>query len=166
MTGYRYVPTAFKRTSEPTRPDAHYWLRPNDVLITRSNTPELVGHAAIYNGNPSPCIFSDLMMRLEIDPDRVHPNFLLYLLQSRESREHIEKHAKGTSPTMKKISQATVEAIPFPSDLSLSEQLRVVTQLDAHQPKVDTLRALQSETAAELDAFLPSVLAKAFADEL
>ena len=56
--------------------------------------------------------------------------------------------------------------IPFPADLSFAEQRRIVAHLDALQAKADALRALQTETAAELDALLPVVLAKAFAGEL
>ncbi len=136
------------------------------MLITRSNTPELVGHAAIYDGKPSPCIYPDLLMRLDSDETRVFPAFLLYWLQGAEAREHVQKHAKGTSPTMKKISQGIVQSIPFPCGLALPEQRRIVAHLDALQAKVDALRALQSESSAELDALLPSVLAKAFAGEL
>lgn len=47
-----------------------------------------------------------------------------------------------------------------------SEQRRIVAHLDALQAKADALRALQSETAAELDALLPSVLNQAFAGKL
>lgn len=166
VTGFRYRGTEYKKTTEPTNPDADYWLRPGDVLITRSNTPELVGHAAIYDGQPSPCIYPDLMMRLDLDTDKADPRFLVYLLQGRQAREHIQRNAKGTSPSMKKISQNAVATIPFPSDLPLAEQRRIVAHLDALQAKADALRGLQAEMAAELDALLPAVLAKAFAGEL
>jgi len=67
---------------------------------------------------------------------------------------------------MKKISQGVVMNIPFPSDLSLPEQRRIIAYLDNLQAKVDALRRLQAETATELDALLPSVLDKAFKGEL
>jgi type I restriction enzyme S subunit len=38
--------------------------------------------------------------------------------------------------------------------------------LDALQAKVDALKSLQAETAAELDALLPSILDRAFKGEL
>jgi type I restriction enzyme, S subunit len=41
-----------------------------------------------------------------------------------------------------------------------------VAYLDDLQAKVDGLRALQAQTAAELDALLPSILDKAFKGEL
>ena len=49
---------------------------------------------------------------------------------------------------------------------SISEQRRIVAELDALQAKVDTLKRLQTETAAELDALLPAILDKAFKGEL
>ena len=43
---------------------------------------------------------------------------------------------------------------------------RIVAYLDGLQAEVDDLRRLQAETQKELDALMPSVLAKAFAGEL
>jgi len=48
----------------------------------------------------------------------------------------------------------------------LSEQRRIVEHLDGLQAKVDALKKLQAETAAELAALLPSILDKAFKGEL
>jgi restriction endonuclease S subunit len=166
VTGFRYRPNEFKRTSEPTYPDAHYWLGPGDLLITRSNTPELVGHAAIYDGRPGPCIYPDLMMRLVVDKTRADKWFVYYLLRSLPVREYIRRHAKGTSPTMKKISQGVVMGIPFPADLSRDDQARIVKRLDYLEAQVDNVKRLQSETATELDSLLPAVLAEAFAGRL
>jgi type I restriction enzyme S subunit len=126
----------------------------------------LVGHAAIYDGSPAPCIYPDLMMRLDLDFRRVESRFAWYWLQSRIAREFIYRSAKGTSPTMKRISQGTVMDIPFPSSLSLPEQRRIVAELDALQAEVDRLKALQAETAVELDALLPAILDRAFAGAL
>ncbi len=166
VTGFRYNPKAIKRTSEPVDPNAHYWLHPGDLLITRSNTPELVGHAAIYDGRPSPCIYPDLMMRCRVIPERADVRFVHLWLQSSVVREHIRQKAKGTSPTMKKISQGDVEEIPFPTNVNLEDQRAVVSYLDNLLAKVDTLRRLQGETAPELGALLPSILDKAFKGEL
>ena len=50
--------------------------------------------------------------------------------------------------------------------MGISEQCRIVAELDALQVRVDALKKLQAETAAELDALLPSILDKAFKGEL
>ena len=166
VTGFKYQEKEFKTTSEPTSANAHYWLREGDILITRSNTPELVGHAAMYNGNPSPCIYPDLMMKIELKASKIAPEFLIYWLQCRFIRDYIQANAKGTSPTMKKIKQDTVMNIPFPALVDLDEQRRIVAYLDDLQAKVDALKSLQEQTATELDALLPSILDKAFKGEL
>jgi type I restriction enzyme S subunit len=166
VTGFHYRATEYKRTSLPVRDDAHYWLREGDLLITRSNTTELVGHAAIYSGSPKPCIYPDLMMKLQVREQDVDRRFVWYWLQSPLAREFIARNAKGTSPTMKKISQGVVEDIPFPSNLTLPAQQQIVAELDMLQAQVGALKQLQSETAAELAALLPAVLDRAFKGEL
>jgi hypothetical protein len=47
----------------------------------------------------------------------------------------------------------------------LPEQRRIVAYLDELQAKVDSLKTLQTQSAAELDALLPSILDKAFKRE-
>jgi type I restriction enzyme S subunit len=106
------------------------------------------------------------MMRLELRDNAVDRRFVWYWLQAPPVREFIRQSAKGTSPTMKKIAQGTVMAIPFPSSLPVSEQRRIVAELDAMQAEVSGLKQLQAETSAELDAMLPSILDKAFKGEL
>ena len=53
--------------------------------------------------------------------------------------------------------------IPVPSVLV---QERVIAELDALQAKVEVVKGLQTETAAELDALLPAILDKAVKGEL
>jgi len=166
VTGFRYRATEFKKTSLHADKEGHFWLKPGDLLITRSNTPELVGHAAIYSGSPAPCIYPDLMMRLPLNLDQVDPTFVWYWLQSPPAREFIFEKAKGTSSTMKKISQGVVMAIPFPTHLSLPEQRRIVTELNRVQIEVDSLKGLQAETAVELRALMPSIISKVFTGQL
>lgn len=48
----------------------------------------------------------------------------------------------------------------------IDEQKRIVAHLDSLQAKVNELKRLQAETQKELDALMPSILAKAFAGEL
>jgi type I restriction enzyme, S subunit len=54
--------------------------------------------------------------------------------------------------------------LPVPK-LALPEQRRIVSHLDELQGKVDALKCMQSDTATELDALMPSILDKAFRGE-
>lgn len=165
VTGWDFNPSAFKRTSQPVNDGAHYWVDKGDLLITRSNTPELVGHAAICNGALSRAIYPDLMMKVPIDPTKASTRFVWYWLQTARARDFVRRSAKGTSPTMKKISQSVVQAIPFPAGVSVGEQETIARHLDLLRSKTNTALATQSETAAELDALLPAILDKAFKGE-
>jgi len=166
VTGFHYKQTGYKRTSLATTDDAHYWLSPGDLLITRSNSLELVGHAAIYDGSPSPCIYSDLIMKLSIEPKLVDTRFVWCWLQTPLVRDYIGNKAKGTSPTMKKITQGIVMDIPFPEEINLAEQNDILKEFDGLSTKHGDLKHLQEKTATELDALLPSILDRAFKGEL
>jgi type I restriction enzyme S subunit len=162
VTGFRYRGSEFKRTSVYAANNGYFWLRAGDLLISRSNTLELVGHAAIYDGSPSPCIYPDLMMRLDTQDNKVDKRFVWYWLRSSLVRRYIELKAKGTSPTMKKISQSVVLSIPFPISISIIEQKRIVEKLDAVHVDVDEFRRLQIESTAELNGLEPAILERAF----
>jgi type I restriction enzyme S subunit len=84
-------------------------------------------------------------------------HFLRYL------REHLEEIAPQSA--QKNINLQILSRLPVPK-LSLLEQRRIVAELDALQAEVDALKRLQAETAAELDALLPSLLDRAFKGEL
>lgn len=165
VTGFTYRPHEFKRTSEPTVPGAHYWLVEGDLLMTRSNTERLLGHAAIYDGHPSPCIYPDLMMRVRVDGERADSRFLYYWLRTPWVRALIEAAGSGTSSTMKKITQADVMGLPFPAEVAIDEQRRVVRRLDQIVGAVDELRAAQLGTTVDLAALFPSLLDRAYHGE-
>ncbi len=160
VTGFQYRPTAFKRTSEPVDESAHYWLQADDLLMSRSNTLELVGHASMYTGDPSPCIYPDLLMRLTVDASAASKRFVWYWLQTHRCRRFVESKAKGTSSTMKKISQGVVCAIPFPATLSVQSQTAIVGRLDDRLTKINAAIAGMADWQQEVDALIPSLLTK------
>jgi type I restriction enzyme S subunit len=82
------------------------------------------------------------------------------------SRTVFEKAwASTTGSAQPTVPLRAIRELPIPVP-SLAEQLRIVDELDALQAEVDKLKHLQAETAAELDALLPSILDRAFRGEL
>src|ERR1019366_5495182 len=80
------------------------------------------------------------------------------------NRQLLELVEKSTHDTRKLQTDALLHfEIPVPP---LRDQQRIVARLDDLQAKVDALRVLQEKTAAELDALMPSILAKAFLGDL
>ena len=165
VLGFRFDPSAIKYTSLPADPQAHYWSTEGDILISRSNTPDLVGHAAIYSGEPSPCVYPDLLMKMRAKPTAADPKFVVYWIRGREARTYIRTHATGASSTMKKITQGDVCSLPFPR-ISLEEQRQVVAYLDAIQAEVDEMRRLQSQDAERINQVEQAILERAFRGEL
>lgn len=104
------------------------------------------------------------LFRVRFDQKRCDPGFAFAALRSvRSIRDQVFGQVRGaTRPGFNTTLLGNVE-LPLPS---LSEQCRIVAYLDKLQAKVDTMKHLQIETAAELDALLPSVLDKAFKGEL
>ena len=74
-------------------------------------------------------------------------------------RSHLEKVAPQSA--QKNINLKILSSLPVPA-MTASEQRSIVAYLDELQAKADSLKKLQAETAAELDALLPSVLDRAF----
>jgi type I restriction enzyme S subunit len=66
---------------------------------------------------------------------------------------------------MKNISQEKVLALRVPRR-PLAEQHKIVGELAVLQAKVDALKPLQADTAAELEALMPALLDRAFRGEL
>lgn len=165
VTGFVFRADKLKYTSANTDPKARYWIQNGDFLITRSNTPELVGHVAIASGIERPTIYPDLIMRMRPDPAKVLTEFLYYQMRTPALREEITGRAQGANPTMKKISNGAVRTLPI-SLPPLDEQRAIVAQLAALSAETQRLAALYTQKLAALAALKQSLLHQAFAGEL
>jgi type I restriction enzyme S subunit len=140
------------------------FLHPGDILIQRSNTPELVGTAAIYEGPDQWAIFPDLLVRVRVRP-RVDPAYVELALRSRRLRRYFQQAAQGIAGSMPKISQATVERaeISLPSIKRQREIVRVV------RDAFDDIGRLHASITFELNrsrALRRSILSAAFSGRL
>lgn len=165
VTGFHFRPGKFKFTSAATDPKRHYWVRNGDLLITRSNTPELVGHVAIAEALEESTIYPDLIMRMNPDPTRAITRYLYYQLRSPALRAEIKSRAHGANPTMKKISKQGVQTLPIFLP-GLEVQRAVVTKLDEIQAALQSFEGVAKQKLAALAELKQSLLQKAFNGEL
>ena len=98
-----------------------------DLLISRSNTVDLVGFAGIFDEDRADVSFPDTMMRLPVDTQRARPDYLELVLLSNRGRRHMMKTASGTSSSMKKINRKTLAEFRFPVP-DLDTQQRIVSE--------------------------------------
>ncbi len=102
-----------KLTSANAANVASLWLEVDDILIQRSNTPNLVGSAARYTGPSDYAIFPDLLIRVRVT-DEILPAYLEIVLRAEETRRYFRTRAKGISGSMPKIDQSTIAGTPIP----------------------------------------------------
>lgn len=146
--------------------DPRYEVRSGDFLMSRANTTELCGACAIVGHTRSRLLLSDKTFRFHFRQDaEIFPHWLDHAMKSPALRDQIERGASGTSPTMKNISKQKVLRLLLPPH-TLPEQRRIVSKLDELRGAMDMLKRLQADTTAELDALMPSILAKAFRGQL
>lgn len=66
-------------------------LRDGDILFNRTNSPELVGKAAVARGLPDPCSFASYLIRVRVIPE-LEPEFLTYYLNSAYGRAWVREN--------------------------------------------------------------------------
>jgi type I restriction enzyme S subunit len=151
------------RTTMAPRPELA--AKAGDVLVTRAGPRKRVGVVAAVRNNHPRLMISDKLIRLRPDSSKVESRFLELSLCSPLAQEYLVQRKTGLADAQVNISQRILSATPIAYP-QLPEQRRIVAYLDGLQTKVDALKALQAETAAELDALLPAVLDEAFKGEL
>lgn len=140
------------------------WMRSGDVFIQRSNTPELVGTAAMYRGEPNWAIFPDLLIRVRAD-DRVNPEYLELVLRSGLARRYFRRSAQGIAGSMPKISQPIVEETPIPLP-DRDRQDDIVRLAESQVRATGRLRSEVETTLARGRSLRRSLLAAAFSGDL
>jgi type I restriction enzyme S subunit len=140
-----------------------YALKTGDFLFNTRNSFELVGKTAIWECADEPFVFNNNIMRIRFRDD-VEPRFVNAAFISPVVADQLLQFKKQTTSVCALYWKNLKEVlVPVPP---LAEQRRIVAELDALQAEVDTLKRLQAETAAELDALLPALLDRAFKGEL
>ena len=129
------------------------WLEAGDIFVERSNTRELVGLAALYEGPERFAIFPDLMIRVRPDLARLLPAFVAEYLLTEDMRSHFRRNASGTAGNMPKIDQRILSETPVPVP-SLEEQAEIVGALGA----VDRKSKVEEARRAALDSLFTSLL--------
>ena len=90
-----------------------YEVRDGDLLISRSNTYQLVGLVSLVSQPRPRLLLCDKTLRLKFDLERALPAFMFWQLQQPAVRRQIEIHATGTSGSMKNISQPVIRGLKF-----------------------------------------------------
>lgn len=126
---------------------AHLQLRVGDLLLNRTNSPDLVGKIAIV-AEETEAIFASYLVRLNVDKRTIDPHYLNYWLNGSQAQRVIKRTAtRGVSqaninPSVLK-RQCPVLVPPLPEQRKIAEILRT---WDDAIGKVDSLRRIRLAT--------------------
>ncbi|GLS15623.1 restriction endonuclease subunit S [Hydrogenophaga electricum] len=108
VNGGIFTPEENKALPPDLTPLPELGISAGDLLISRANTRELVGSAAVASADHHNLMLCDKLYRLRVDAGRCLPTFLSLFLGTEQVRGQIELAATGASSSMLNISQSTI----------------------------------------------------------
>lgn len=148
-------------TSDPQEIDK-YKLTKGDVLFNRTNSPELVGKTAVYQGERD-AIYAGYLIRVRCLPALL-PEYLNYCLGSKAGRAYCWS-VKSDGVSQSNINAKKLAAFRFllPSP---EEQSEIVRRVESLLSLADRIEVRYTAARAQAQRLAPLVLAKAFRGEL
>jgi type I restriction enzyme S subunit len=149
---------------DPAKDDIpKYLLDKDDILINRTNSPELVGKAAIFEGETD-CVFASYLIRLRAKPGIISPRYLTFVINSEVGRRHIAK-VKHQVAGQANINSQNIRQMPIPL-APLEEQQRVVARIQSLFGQAETIERAVQVARRRSEKVDQAILARAFRGEL
>ena len=155
-----FAATQNKKLPESLQADQHLEIHDGDILVSRANTRELLGLAALAE-NPRPkLILCDKLFRFRVRNECFDPKFLVFVLRANPSRAQIESSTNGASSSMQNIGQGVVKNL-WVSVPTVGEQSKIVariaketqplsTVIDRLERENDLLREYRTQLVADV----------------
>ena len=118
----------------------------NTLIISRMNTPDLVGAAGIVDFSMPNLFLPDRLWQIHLSKSL--PTYVYYWTLSKSYREQVETACTGTSSSMKNLSQDNLRMFII-SIPPIHEQREIAQYLQAQLEKIDNLSS-GSQIAIEL----------------
>ncbi len=144
--------------------DVHNEIKPNDLLLSRSNTSLLVGATVLVGECRPRLLLSDKSLRLDVSPI-VNRVWLQRVLSSSVVRAQFSAMATGTSDSMRNISQSKIESalVPVPP---LREQAIIADEIESRTSITDALSAQIEKELRRATRLHQTILKRAFEGRL
>jgi type I restriction enzyme S subunit len=126
-------------------------IRPGDLVVSGINAYK--GAVALYTGKESVCATIHYGS-YQVQSDRADKRFLWWLLRSSRFQELLAEHVPGGIKTELKAKRLLPIPIPLPP---LTEQKRLVEQIDALAARIEEAKRLRQEANEGFAAFISSL---------
>jgi type I restriction enzyme S subunit len=137
-----------KKLPAGMKPPTALEIRDGDILVSRANTRDLLGLAAVAIRPRPRLLLCDKLFRFRANPAAVDAKFLVYTLRQRTSRAQIESSTNGASDSMQNIGQGVIRNLML-SVPPLQEQLQILEAL-----QIQTAGLMTSISRAEQELLL------------
>lgn len=140
-----------------------YRLTKGDVLFNRTNSPELVGKTAIYNGE-MPAIFAGYLIRINHITVLLDGKYLNFWLNSHPAKVY-GNSVKTDGVNQSNINGEKLKSYPLPY-CSPQEQSQIVQEIETRLSVCDNIESTIRESLEKAEALRQSILKKAFEGKL
>ena len=155
-----FDPMENKELPEEMEIRPEYEIKSGDILISRANTKELLGSAALVPNNVrSRLLLCDKLYKLISNKELLNEFFILFL-RSFATRPHYEREATGASGSMQNIGQDTVKNLPVTVP-PYAEQAQIVEYLDKETARIDRMVELNQQTMDKLKEYRTALITAA-----
>ncbi|MFK0732784.1 MAG: restriction endonuclease subunit S [Gloeotrichia echinulata GP01] len=147
----------------PPHEEEKYIIKEGDILFNRTNSAELVGKSAVFEGSHK-AVFASYLIRLIPDKYKVNSKYLNSYINSNRGRAYVQSQLTRAIG-MVNVNAKKLAAMPVPvPDIKVQEQ--VVAYVDTIQNEVNEILKILQQDAQSLDMIEKSILERAFIGEL
>lgn len=140
-------------------------LQQNDIVFVRSNgNPELIGRCLLIGEVQERTTFSGFTIRARRFTEEVLPQYLCHFLKSSHIRRELVDGGNGAN--IRSLNQGALSKLRINFPVALSEQEKIVEQLETMQSETQHLESLYQRKIAALDELKLSLLQQAFSGQL
>jgi type I restriction enzyme S subunit len=125
-----FDPQQNKKLPSTLAPIPELEIHDGDIMVSRANTRQLLGLAAVAIDPRPKLLLCDKLFRFRARPPRADARFLVHAIRQGTSRSQIESSTNGASDSMQNIGQRVVKNL-FLALPSIDEQRRIVDVLRA-----------------------------------
>lgn len=137
-----------KKLPPELEPPTDLAIRAGDLMISRANTRELVGRAAVADADHPRLLLCDKLYRLRFRRSSQLPKFIVRYLATPAIREQIELGASGASSSMLNISQSVILDLPVP--VPPEDEMMTILEFCAQGAQQTSELIAQAEGAVDL----------------
>lgn len=158
ISGGKFLPHEHKKIAPRDIGRAKLNPRRDTIIISRMNTPDLVGECGYVDANYKNLFLPDRLWMTRIRPrSDVCVRWLNYLLSSKPYKARIKELGTGTSGSMKNIAKDALLALPIPYP-SGEEQRAIAAALRDMDAELAALEQRREKTRALKQAMMQELL--------